>query len=197
MDLTNRFDEALVFASKAHNGQFRKGTNIPYVAHLLSVTALVLENGGGEDEAIGALLHDVVEDCGVELNDIGTRFGPEVGRIVEACSDSFEKDPKKKAPWIIRKENYLRRLPTESRSALLVSAADKLHNSRAILADCRLIGDDIWGRFNASKKEILFYYKALVSIFKSTDCPRGLVNELERVVVELERLSCAEQAAVG
>ena len=189
MNLTNSFDEALVFASQAHKGQLRKGTTIPYITHVLSVAALVLENGGGEDEAIGALLHDTVEDCGVELKEINLRFGLEVGRIVKACSDSFEKDPSRKAPWIIRKENYLRRLPTESQSALLVSAADKLHNARAILADYRLKGDGLWDRFNARKEEILFYYSSLVSIFKTVDCPGSLVNELDRVVAELQQLS--------
>jgi (p)ppGpp synthase/HD superfamily hydrolase len=155
MHLTKRFEDAFVFASHVHTGQLRKGTEIPYAAHLLSVTALVLENGGGEDEAIAALLHDAVADRGVEVNDIRARFGDEVARIVKACSDSFEKDPKNKLPWKTRKIEYLRRLPTEPRSALLVSSADKLHNARAILADHRRVGEKVWARFNASKNEIL------------------------------------------
>jgi (p)ppGpp synthase/HD superfamily hydrolase len=193
MHLTKRFEDALVFASHVHTDQLRKGTEIPYVAHLLSVAALVLEQGGGEDEAIAALLHDAVEDRGVEVNDIRARFGAEVARIVEACSDSFEKDPNNKLPWKTRKDDYLRRLPAEPRSALLVSAADKLHNARTILADHRRVGEKVWARFKASKNEILWYYDSLVSIFKTVDCPGNLVEELERVVAELKRISDAEQ----
>jgi (p)ppGpp synthase/HD superfamily hydrolase len=197
MSLTKRFDEALVFAAEVHNGQLRKGTAIPYIAHLLSVTALVLENGGSEDEAVAALLHDAVEDCGVELKDISARFGPEVGCIVEACTDSFEKDPRKKAAWIVRKRNYLQRLAAEPRSVLLVSLSDKLHNSRAILEDYRIIGDKIWARFNASKEEILYYYESLLSIFQRMDCPGKLVDEFKRVVTEIEHLAHPEQASAS
>ncbi len=192
MCLTKRFEDAIVFATHVHTGQLRKGTEIPYIAHLLSVTALVLENGGGEDEAIAGLLHDAVEDRGVGVNDIRARFGDKVAGIVEACSDSFEKDPGEKLPWKTRKTEYLRHLPSEPRSGLLVSAADKLHNARTILADYRAVGEKLWDRFNASKEDILWYYSSLVSVFKKVDCPRGLAEELERVVTELKRISTAE-----
>jgi (p)ppGpp synthase/HD superfamily hydrolase len=191
--LTKRFEEALVFASHVHTGHLRKKTEIPYIAHLLSVAAIVLEHGGGENEAIAALLHDAVEDRGVGVDDISARFGPEVASIVKGCTDSFEKDPKNKLPYSARKKAYLERLPTESRSALTVSAADKLHNARAILEDYYAIGSKIWARFNGSNEEILWYYSSLVSIFKRVDCPQRLVDELERVVAELIQLSDAEQ----
>jgi (p)ppGpp synthase/HD superfamily hydrolase len=191
MRLTKRFEDALVFACHVHTSQLRKGTDIPYIAHLLSVSALVLEHGGGEDEAVAALLHDAVEDRGVEVDDIRARFGDEVANIVEACSDSFEKDPNHKPPWKIRKERYLHHLAAKSRGALLVSAADKLHNARAILSDRYQVGEELWGRFNAGQREILWYYDSLVSEFKKADFLKPLAEDLERVVAELKQVSAS------
>ncbi len=141
-----RFDEALVYAADVHRDQRRKGTQTPYIAHLLHVAALVIEDGAlagelNEDEAIAALLHDAAEDQGGEerLADIRSRFGERVAEIVAACSDTFE-DPK--PPWRERKEAYIARLRTETdRGILRVSAADKVHNCRAIVVDYRLLGD--------------------------------------------------------
>ena len=147
--LTRRFDEALVYATHLHEGTFRKETSIPYVSHLLAVCARVLEDGGSEDEAIAALLHDAVEDAGgrERLGAIRARFGERVAAIVAGCSDT---DQSPKPPWRERKERYIGHLKTEAdASTLRVSLADKLHNARAILRDHRAMGEAIWGRFNS------------------------------------------------
>jgi (p)ppGpp synthase/HD superfamily hydrolase len=190
--LTRRFDLALHFASGLHHRQLRKGTATPYIAHLLSVCALVLENGGDEDQAIAALLHDAVEDQGgpPTLDTIRHLFGERVANAVESCSDSTVSDPTKKLPWRERKEKYLAHLRgTNNKDVLLVTAADKLHNARAILSDYRELREKLWQRFNAPKKDQLWYYGRLVETFQQTAAPKVLVGELERVVKELEEES--------
>lgn len=151
MELSTRFDEALIFASRLHAKQVRKGSGIPYISHLLAVTALVLEHGGGEDEAIAALLHDAIEDQGGDATrqEIRRRFGEVVVEIVNGCTDT---DSTPKPPWRERKEAYIAHLPTATSSILLVSAADKLHNVRSILNDYRVVGEEIWQRFKAGKQ---------------------------------------------
>ncbi len=138
--LTHRFDGALAFASDAHRSQTRKGSGVPYIAHLMSVSALVIEHGGDEDRAIAALLHDAVEDQGgAEMAArIEARFGARVARIVQECSDS-EGDPKPE--WQVRKTRYIAGIATKSDEACLVTSADKLHNARSILADYLEIGE--------------------------------------------------------
>jgi (p)ppGpp synthase/HD superfamily hydrolase len=140
--LGRRFERALLFATRKHAGQTRKGTTVPYVAHLLSVAGLVLEAGGDEDLAIAALLHDVVEDCGGApmLREIRRRFGQRVAHVVEGCTDS-DLDPK--PPWRQRKQDYLKHLRTADADVRLVSAADKLHNTRSVLTDYRQIGERV------------------------------------------------------
>ena len=158
--LTSSFEKALVYAYRVHADQKRKGSGIPYITHLLAVTALVLEAGGNETEAIGALLHDAVEDQGgrERLVEIKEKFGPEVAAIVEGCSDALEKP---KPEWWERKRRYLAHLPEASPSVLLVSVADKLHNARCIVADYREIGEGLWRRFNTGKEGTLWYYQEL------------------------------------
>lgn len=185
MVLSSRFEEALGYAAQVHNGQHRKGTRIPYVSHLMAVSALVMEHGGTEAEAIAALLHDAVEDRGVTVTELRDRFGSEVAEIVEGCSDSFSPDPEAKAPWPERKHAYLVHLATASPSVLLVSAADKVHNARAILADYRVLGENLWSRFNGGRDDILWYYRSLVSEFGKRGHHSALVAELARVVDEL------------
>ncbi|MCB1882280.1 MAG: HD domain-containing protein, partial [Gammaproteobacteria bacterium] len=166
-----------------HASQRRKGTEIPYVSHLLAVASLVLEAGGTEDEAIAALLHDGPEDQGglPTLKEIRDRFGVPVGRIVAACSDTFDV---KKPAWQARKETYLAHLREAAPSVLLVSCADKLHNARAILADYRRYGEALWSRFNARRDEILWYYGELARFF-ATQGPDQLAGELALVVKQL------------
>src|SRR5918911_197645 len=157
MILSERFNEAFLYASQLHAEQTRKGTTIPYIAHLMAVTAIVLENGGNEDEAIAALLHDSIEDQGGEATrqEIRRRFGETVVEIVNGCTDA-EVIPK--PPWRARKEAYIAHLIHASPSVRLVSAADKLHNARAILADYRVLGESLWKRFNGGKEGTLWYY---------------------------------------
>jgi (p)ppGpp synthase/HD superfamily hydrolase len=185
--LSPKFEEALVYATQIHGGQLRKKTQVPYIAHLLGVTAIAMEYGANETEAIAALLHDAVEDCGgaKRQREIEEKFGYEVGEIVAGCTDT---DQTPKPPWRERKENYLAHLKTASASTRLVSAADKLHNARAILHNLREEGEDVWERFNAGKEGALWYYRALVSAFREHGTG-ALVDELDRVVSELERLS--------
>jgi (p)ppGpp synthase/HD superfamily hydrolase len=183
--LTSRFEDALIYAARLHAGQKRKGTNIPYMAHLMSVAALVLEDGGDENEAIGALLQDVVEDQGVLREEIGQRFGEKVKTIVDGCTDA---DVIPKPPWRERKERYIEHLRHTPPEVRRVSLADKLHNARAILADYRVLGDDLWERFNGRKEGTLWYYRALLEAFQETGST-CMIEEFERVVVELEQLA--------
>ena len=150
----------MVYAHQVHQNQRRKGTGIPYIAHILGVAALAIEYGANEDEAIGALLHDAAEDGGGEatLAEIRARFGDAVADIVLGCSDSLVEDPEDKLPWRERKENYLAHLQNANQSVLLVSAADKLHNVRSIARDYREHGEEIWNRFHGRRDGTLWYY---------------------------------------
>jgi len=192
MHLSDRFNDALVFAANLHSRQKRKGTQIPYLSHLLGVASIALEYGATEDEAIAALLHDAVEDQGgaETQRQIKEKFGKEIERIVVECSDT---DKVPKPPWKERKTAYIRHLLNQrtSPSARLVSAADKLHNARAIAKDYRGIGEQLWKRFNASKDETLWYYRALVQAFRKT-LKNPVVDELDRVVTEIELLASAK-----
>ncbi len=183
--LTQRFEEALVYATRLHATQLRKGTDIPYVSHLLAVASLVMEAGGGEDEAIAALLHDGPEDQGGldTLDEIRARFGERVADIVAACSDTFEAE---KPPWKARKQAYLDHLQAADEATRLISCADKLHNGRAILADYRRHGESLWDRFNGGREDILWYYTELAGIFGAYG-PDALADELARVVEHLEQ----------
>jgi len=183
--LSARFEEALPFAARLHRDQVRKGTGIPYVSHLLGVAGIVLEHGGTEDEAIAALLHDAVEDQGgaPTLETIRQRFGDAVAAIVAGCTDT---DETPKPPWRKRKDEYVAHLASASPSVRLVSAADKLHNARTILADHRRHGDAVWSRFSGGKDGTLWYYRALVEAFRSHGAT-PLVEELDRVVSDLEQ----------
>lgn len=185
--LTPRFDDALAFASDLHRSQMRKGTQIPYVSHLLAVAAIVLEHGGTEDEAIAALLHDAIEDQGGAATRelIRARFGPTVTEIVDGCTDA---EVLPKPSWRARKQAYIDHLREAPASVCLVSAADKLHNARAILADYRAVGNEVWTRFNGGRDGTLWYYRALVEAFRSSALAQaGLLDQLARTVSELER----------
>jgi len=185
--LSSRFEEALILATRLHTNQVRKGARIPYVAHLLAVTALVLEDGGDEYQAIAALLHDAVEDQGgIEtLDEIRKHFGERVAHIVEGCSDSFESP---KPPWKERKVNYLRHLREADIDVMRVSLADKLHNARSILRDLQQHGDVIWERFKGGKDGTLWYYRSLVDVFRENDFS-PMVGELQSVFNEIEGLT--------
>jgi (p)ppGpp synthase/HD superfamily hydrolase len=191
--LSPRFNEALGYAATLHREQARKQTQIPYISHLLAVASIVLENGGTEDQAIAALLHDAIEDQGADKGEeIRAKFGEAVYAIVQGCTDAEVSKGDAKPPWRQRKETYIVHVRKAPPSVRLVSAADKLHNARAILADYRDLGESLWGRFNGKKDGTLWYYRELAKAFRhgeQTDGLRRIVDELERVVLELETLS--------
>jgi (p)ppGpp synthase/HD superfamily hydrolase len=182
-----RFLRAFVFAAEKHAGQTRKASTIPYIAHLMGVASLVLEAGGDEDLAIAALLHDVVEDCGGApmLKEIRRKFGNRVAKVVDGCTDA---DTYPKAPWLERKENYIRRLKTENADTRLVSAADKLNNVRSILSDYRAVGESVWSRFHGGREGTLWYYRTLRDVFLRHKRNR-ITRELDLAVNELESLT--------
>jgi (p)ppGpp synthase/HD superfamily hydrolase len=181
-----RLQRAFRYAAEKHAGQTRKQTAVPYLSHLMAVASLVLEAGGDEDMAIAALLHDVVEDCGgmPRLREIRKQFGPRVAKIVEGCTDSFGEP---KPEWIERKKDYLREVKHADAETRLVSASDKLHNVRTILADYRQDGEAIWRRFSGKKEGTLWYYRALSDEYRRRN-PNRITRELEIAVAELERV---------
>ena len=191
--LTDRFQQAFGLASEVHAGQVRKGTTIPYLAHLMSVAALVLEHGGDEDTAIAALLHDAVEDgddgAAIERQ-IRDQFGDRVIGLVLGCSDSVAVPGLARPPWLERRERYLARLAQETDpDVLLVSACDKLHNTRAILADLRAIGPVVWDRFTVSDPDRqVWYYSSLVESYRGRIDP-NLWGELDRTIREITDLA--------
>ena len=180
-----RLQRAFRYAAEKHAGQTRKQTAVPYLSHLMGVASLALEGGGDEDIAIAALLHDVVEDCGgmPRLREIRRMFGPRVAKVVEGCTDSFVEP---KLEWVERKRDYLRHVKHADRETRLVSAADKLHNVRTILADYRQQGESIWRRFSGKRDGTLWYYRALSDEFRRK-APNRITRELEIAVQELER----------
>jgi (p)ppGpp synthase/HD superfamily hydrolase len=190
MELTDRFSEALAYAVELHKDQKKKGTQVPYIYHLLGVASIVLEYGGDEDEAIGALLHDAIEDQGgaKTADEIKQRFGENVFTIVDGCTDTY-KDPKPE--WKPRKEAYIEGIKGEDNSTRLVSAADKLQNVRSLIKDYREVGEGLWGRFQGKRKGTLCYHRKILEAFKSAESSeelKRLLEELERAVSELEAL---------
>ena len=177
--LSEKYKEALLYAMNLHKDQIRKGSNIPYFTHLMSVSSLVIENGGTEVEAIAALLHDAVEDQGgmQTANEIKEKFGDEVFEIVLGCSDSTVENKNEKQEWMERKQNYRNHLEKASESVKLVSAADKLHNIRSIYHDLKLVGPDVWNRFGASRIDILSNYRKLAKIY-TENSNRNSVNNI-------------------
>lgn len=170
--LTQRFAQGLELAVRAHDGQVRKGTSIPYVAHPMGVASIALEYGADEDQAIAALLHDAVEDGGAHFEqEIRDRFGARVAGIVMGCTDGVPNAAGHKPLWKQRKEKYLAHLEQADNQTLLVSGADKLHNARAILADLHTVGEAVFDRFTASKEETLWYYTSLAAIFSRRGVP--------------------------
>ena len=195
MNLSSRYEAALVMATQLHASQKRKGTSIPYVSHLLAVSSLVLEHGGNENQAIAALLHDAVEDQGglSTLDKIRDDFGDVVADIVDHCTDAYE-DPKPE--WRIRKEEFVASIAEKPLDAALVSCADKLHNARAILNDLRSLGDELWGRFTGGKEGTLWYYQSLADAFDDT-LGNSLSEEFKRTVTEIKDLTMPAHADSG
>ncbi len=187
--LDEKFREALGFAAEVHGGDLRKGTEIPYVSHLLSVCALVLEDGGDEEEAIAALLHDTLEDHPEEVKreDLVERFGARVADLVEACSDTpADFEGGEKPPWAERKAAYVEQIRSEGYPLSRVALADKLHNTRCMVMDHRREGDAIWERFNAPRSDQIRLFRSLVDAFRDGGAPAHLVDEFESLVDELD-----------
>jgi len=187
------FGRALAFATQLHARQVRKETDIPYISHLIGVAGLVLESGGNRDQAIAALLHDSIEDCGVNYpggvdalkERIHEDFGDKVLAIVEGCTDA-ETIPK--PPWRERKERYIAHLKDAPPEVLLVSCADKLHNARAIVADQRVMGNELFERFTGKRDGTLWYYESLLEVFGRRG-PEHLAAELSRTVEAMKQLA--------
>jgi len=183
--LSPRFEGALRYAAQLHAGHLRKGPNIPYIAHLLAVAALVLEDGGDEEQAIAALLHDAVEDRGglETLDEIRARFGDEVAEIVLACSDAFEQP---KPPWRARKEHHLERLRDASPAVRRVTLADKVHNARSMLRDLRREGESVWARFKGGRDGTLWYLREVLTVLGEDG--GYLADELASLIEQIEAL---------
>ncbi len=203
LQLGDRFTHAVDYVRILHI-EHRKGSGIPFMAHLLGVASLVMGEAGHagipitEDMVVAALLHDAVEDHGgsQRLKHIEHCFGSNVARIVRGLSDTLAEDPACKEPWEERKENYVRRLRRETADVQLVSAADKLYNARTILDDYRKIGPEVWTRFKRGRDLQLWYFRALLEVFVKSGTNR-IVEELDRVVAELDRISASEAAAAA
>lgn len=186
MTCSARLQLAFSLACRLHGDQLRKGTGVPYITHVMAVSALVGEYGGDEDGMIAALLHDSLEDRGdrISLPELVERFGWRVGRIVMGCSDCTTRP---KPPWIERKRAYVEQLRTEGSHVKIVAAADKLHNARALVRDVAELGDAAWSRFNAPKEQQCWYLRACVAAL-SDAWAHPLLCELDATVQRLEQL---------
>ena len=190
--LSDRFGSALAFAFAVHRQDRRKGSPTPYLAHLMSVCALVLSDGGDEDEAIAALLHDTLEDHPREVtrDELERRFGPRVRRLVEICTDTPRDYSGGERPaWHGRKRAYLDHIQRTPPADLRVPLADKLDNARAVLADYRRLGDNLWAIFTVGKEGQLWFYRQAVTAFEQAGVQGPMLDELERVVGEIERMT--------
>lgn len=188
--LTQRIGQALALTVEAHAGQLRKGTSIPYVAHVMGVSSLALDFGADEDQAIAALLHDVLEDGGPHFAEATKKhFGQQVLTIVQGCTDGVPDASWQKADWHERKCAYLAHLADASDDVLRVSGADKLHNARAILSDLQTIGPAMWERFSTKKNGTLWCYRSLVEVFTHREAP--VASHLARTVSDIENLAAA------
>ena len=188
IQLTDRFITAVAYAMTMHREQTRKSTDIPYICHPFGVASLVIEASGDEDQAIGALLHDVAEDCGGEprLVEIREKFGPRVEHIVRSCSDSLTETEEEKASWRERKAAHLKHLRESDQDMLIVTAADKLHNARAIATDLQTVGVKVWDRFNADPESIVWYYNQMLTILTEGGVTPKLLNPLASAIELIE-----------
>ena len=186
--MTPNYTRALLLAAEAHEGQLRKGTNIPYITHPVAVAALVARYGGNEDQQIAALLHDVLEDAGEHWAPSIKVFGASVYSIVRACTDGTPDADGRKLPWKERKEAYLAHLADTPEEALLVSGCDKLHNLQSIHLDLKEIGPAVFDRFKAGREGTLWYYNQLVEIFtkRETAVAPALNAELSAILRKLQ-----------
>lgn len=184
----SKLASALDLAIQAHQGQVRKSTTIPYISHPMAVASIALEFGATEDQAIAALLHDAIEDGGIQYaNIIKAQFGDHVHNLVQGCTDGTPDASGKKAAWLERKTAYLHHLEAASDDVLLVSCSDKLHNARAIVSDLIKEGPSVFDRFSSTTEQTLWYYRQLAMIFNNRKTPPA--KALEAAVSQMEALS--------
>lgn len=193
-----RVVDAIGFAAEHHvepdgSIQLRKGTDIPYLSHLLAVAALVWEGGGDTDQVVAGVLHDVLEDTGVSEVQLRDRFGDEVTELVKACSDGLDDGaghalPRDASTWGARKKPYLDALPGKSPRAKLITAADKAHNGSTIVGDVKAHGPDVWERFNATEADLVSYYQEVLAAVRDDLPSNPVVARLESTVAELGRV---------
>lgn len=188
VQLSIQYYRAFEYANQWHRDQARKSTTLPYILHPMGVASLVLEAGGDEEQAIAALLHDVPEDCGgeIRLAEILDIFGPRVERMVRGCSDSLVAEREDKAPWRQRKQAHIDHVATADMDTLIVTAADKVHNGRAIATDLQTIGSAVWDRFNASREDIIWYYSTFFSELHKREVTPALLNPLRTAIAIME-----------
>lgn len=184
----SKLANALALAIQAHDGQVRKSTTIPYISHPMAVSAIALEFGATEDQAIAALLHDAIEDGGAKYAKlIQAQFGQHVHNLVQGCTDGTPDHTGSKAPWLERKTAYIQHLQEASDEVLLVSCSDKLHNARAIVSDLINEGPSVFNRFSSTTEQTLWYYRQLATIFNKRKTPPA--KALEAAVSQMEALS--------
>lgn len=189
--LTDRIAQALALAVEAHDGQRRKGTDIPYITHPMAVASIALEHGADEEQAMAALLHDAVEDGGAHYAQrIREQFGNRVADIVQGCTDGVPDATGIKPPWKERKVRYIAHLQHAHEDVLLVSGSDKLHNARAIVEDLLTIGPSVFNRFSASKEQTLWYYETLAGVFTQRGTP--VAKALNDTVLRMRQLAGAQ-----
>lgn len=189
--LSDRYLHALNYANACHSEQVRKSTVLPYILHPMGVSSLVLEAGGDEDMAIAALLHDVPEDCGGEprLIEIKNYYGDRVEKIVRGCSDSLVADREDKAPWLERKQAHIDHMKEADMDTLVVTAADKLHNGRAIATDLQCTGNEVWDRFNAGREDIIAYYTKFLAALEERKVTPVLLKPLSNAIEIMKSVS--------
>jgi (p)ppGpp synthase/HD superfamily hydrolase len=178
-----RFESALAFACSQHHGQRRKGSGAPYIIHPMAVASIVGHYGGDEEQAIAALLHDVMEDCDVTRDQIAARYGERVAMIVDACTDTTQQP---KPPWRARKEKHIAKVRAQSSDVKLVVAADKMHNALSIQRDLRRasVGESVWERFSADRDSVRWYYQTMAQAL-SDGWDHELAHELNTTVALL------------
>lgn len=190
MLFSKQIEKALIVAAKAHQKQFRKSTDIPYITHPVAVFLIAEQYTDDENTLIACLLHDVLEDVPPAIyseSDMVQDFGDEVVKIVKDVSeDKTAGEPEK--PWRERKEGYLTHLENSKDSrSLLVSVADKIHNLASMVNDYEEVGDKLWERFNASKEDELWYYSEIERIIDGhSDIPIKAKDDFKEIFGKLK-----------
>lgn len=184
-----RLDDALAFVAERFRHKARKATRVPYLSHLLAVTAMVMEHGGDADQMVAAVLHDYLEDIpGASVDEVEERFGKNVARLVDALSDSRDAS-RPKAPWRERKDAHLAAMRVAGHDVKLIAACDKVHNARSVVADQKRVGDDAFLRFNAGKDDTLWYYRAALEALREGGYEHEVLDELAAAIDEMHRLA--------